>query len=246
MRINQAVILAGGKGERLRPLTNKIPKPFAPVNNRPFMDYLIKSLVDVKINHVLILTGYKAEVIEERYANMKGINIDFHRGKVSDQTGTRLINAFTLLDEYFLLLYGDNYWPIELNEMIKLYNKSNVAVSTTVFSNKNGTGEYGKDNNVVIGNDGLVINYDKQRLTKEANGVDIGYFIVRKNILKGIKLNNPSFEVDILPRLIVEKNLAAYVTGNQYYFITDKSSLNNFSEVVQHKNIEPLGKKYFS
>ena len=50
----------------------------------------------------------------------------------------------------------------------------------------------------------------------------------------------------IATQAIVEKNLAAYVTGNQYYFITDKSSLNNFSEVVQHKNIEPLGKKYFS
>ena len=228
------------------PITKKIPKPLAPVNNKPFMDYLIQSLVDVKINYVLILTGYKANKIEERYSNIQGINIEFHRGKVSDKTGARLKNAFALLDDSFLLLYGDNYWPIELNEMIKLYNKSNVAVSTTVFSNKNGTGEYGKENNVVVGNDGLVINYDKQRLTREANGVDIGYFIVSKNILKGIKLNNPSFEVDILPKLIVEKNLAAYVTDNQYYFITDKSKLNNFSEVVQHKNIKPLGEKYFS
>ena len=244
--IKQAVILAGGKGERLMPITNKIPKPLAPVNNKPFMDYLIQSLVDVKINHVLILTGYKANKIEERYSNIQGINIEFNRGEVNDKTGARLINAFTLLDEYFLLLYGDNYWPIELNEMIKLYNKSNVAVSTTVFSNKNGTGEYGKENNVVVGNDGLVINYDKQRLTREANGVDIGYFIVSKNIFNEIKSNNPSFEVDILPKLIGEKNLAAYVTDNQYYFITDKSRLNNFSEVVQHKNIKPLGEKYFS
>ena len=111
--IKQAVILAGGKGERLMPITKNIPKPLAPVNNKPFMDYLIKSLVDVKINHVLILTGYKANKIEERYSNIQGINIEFNRGEVNDETGARLINAFTLLDEYFLLLYGDNYWPIE-------------------------------------------------------------------------------------------------------------------------------------
>ena len=243
--IKQAVILAGGIGKRLRPITEEIPKPLAPVNNKPFLDYLIQSLIDVKINRILILTGYKARLIEKRYSNIKKLNIAFHRGKENDNTGLRLINALELLDEKFLLLYGDNYWRIELNRMIKVYDKSNIAVSTTVFSNKTGTGEYGKQNNIVVGNNGLVINYDKKRRTKEANGVDIGYFIVNRNILLDIKLKNPSFETDILPKLITKKNLMAFITDKQYYFITNKTSLNNFSRVVQHNNIKPLEEKYF-
>lgn len=66
-KIKQAVILAGGTGERLRPLTENTPKPLAPVNGIPFLDYLIQSVVSAGINNILFLTGYKAEKIVERY-----------------------------------------------------------------------------------------------------------------------------------------------------------------------------------
>ena len=61
--INQAVILAGGLGKRLRPLTNSIPKPMTMVNRYPFLDYLIRSIVDINIKNILILTGYKSQII---------------------------------------------------------------------------------------------------------------------------------------------------------------------------------------
>ena len=243
--INQAVILAGGMGKRLKPITDKLPKPMAPINNKPFMDYLIKSIVDVGINNILILTGHKAEIIEKRYADMQKINIKFHRGKITDKTGTRLINAFHLLDNNFLLLYGDNFWPIELIEIEENYIKLNSDVCTTVFSNKNGTGEYGTENNIAVDKNGLVNFYDKKRSSKRTNGVDIGYFIINKNILNNIKLDNPSFEVDILPKLIIENSLYAYITDRQYYYITDVNSLKYFSIIVREKNYKPLGEKYF-
>jgi len=243
--INQAVILAGGKGNRLKPITDKLPKPMAPIKNKPFMDYLIKSVVDVGINNILILTGYKAQIIEKRYGCMKNINIKFHRGKINDKTGARLINAFHLLDNNFLLLYGDNYWPIELIKMKENFIKSNSDVCTTVFSNKKGTGEYGIENNIAVDKNGLVIFYDKKRNSKRTNGVDIGYFIINKNILKNIKLDNPSFEVDVLPKLIIKNNLHAYITDRQYYYITDVNSLKDFSIIVKNKNYKPLEEKYF-
>ena len=52
--IDQAVILAGGLGKRLRPLTNSIPKPMTIVNRYPFLDYIIRSIVDIKIKNILI------------------------------------------------------------------------------------------------------------------------------------------------------------------------------------------------
>lgn len=57
--INQAVILAGGKGKRLLPLTKNLPKPMAPINNVPFLSYLIYSLKQQGIKKILILVGYK-------------------------------------------------------------------------------------------------------------------------------------------------------------------------------------------
>ena len=69
MIIEQAVILAGGRGERLRPITDKVPKPMALINKIPFLDYLISSLIKVKIKKILILVGYKSETIISRYKN---------------------------------------------------------------------------------------------------------------------------------------------------------------------------------
>ena len=243
--INQAVILAGGRGDRLRPLTDKIPKPMAPINGTPFLDYLIHSLVLVGIKNILILLGYKSEVIVSRYNNMKKIAIEFSYGSEEDQTGRRVINAYSQLDDYFLLLYGDNYWPIELEVMCATYKKLGANISTTVFSNKTGTGEYGFENNVVVGDDGMVVKYDKKRETRDANGVDIGYFLVSKDCLDPKIKGNVSFEEDILPSYISNDKLSAYITASQYYFITNHGTQLEFENATFLKNFVPLPRKYF-
>ena len=66
-KISQAVILAGGRGMRLRPLTSSIPKPMILIDNRPFIDFIIRDLNKNNINNILILTGYKSKVFEKYY-----------------------------------------------------------------------------------------------------------------------------------------------------------------------------------
>ncbi len=243
--LDQAVILAGGRGERLRPLTDKMPKPMLPINGIPFLDYLINSVIQVGIKRILILTGYKGEIISKRYRNLLNdeIAIKYSPGAVDDQTGRRLLNAHGLLDDYFLLLYGDNFWPIELNKMLNLYKEKNAKVLTTVFSNKNGTGEYGCENNIELGDDCFVKQYDKQRRSGNLNAVDIGYFIIDKSILDRNIGDNISFEEYFLPKLILEKQLIAYVTDTQYYYITNIDSLKNFESAVIKENIRPISRK---
>ena len=133
--LTQAVIFAGGKGNRLKPLTNTIPKPMAPVNGLPFLDYLIYSIVRSGIKDILILVGYKSEFIIERYSTISGVKIDFSFGSETYNTGKRLISAYSKLSNHFLLMYGDNYWPIEIKKMWQNYKKLQVGVSTTVFLN---------------------------------------------------------------------------------------------------------------
>ncbi len=243
--ITQAVILAGGRGERLIPLTDTIPKPMAPINRVPFLDYLIHSIVQAGIKNILILLGYKADVIVDRYNSMRDISIEFSYGSVNDQTGRRILNAYDQLDDHFLLMYGDNYWPIELDAMSSNYQKLNASVTTTVFSNKMGTGEYGFGNNVVVSDNNYVVQYDKKRDTVEANGVDIGYFMVAKDSLNPIMHSNVSFEVDILPQFIARKQLGAYVTDTQYYFITNMQTLKDFEADAKANNFLPLPQNYF-
>ena len=145
-----------------------------------------------------------------------------------------------MLDENFLLLYGDNYWPLELNKMINFYSQMKCQISTTVFSNIYGTGEYGYENNIVVDKDRFVIKYDKKRKSKKANGVDIGYFIVRKEAINPNLKGNLSFEEDILPATINYKSLAAYMTDKQYYFITSQNTLRNFEKIANEKKFKPI------
>ena len=176
---------------------------------------------------------------------MKEISVEFFHGTVDDQTGRRILNAYDQQDDHFLLMYGDYYWPIELNKMWSNYQQLNIGVTTTVFSNKKGTGEYSFDNNVVVGDDGMVVNYDKKRETDAANGVDIGYFMVAKEALDSEMPGNVSFEEDILPQFIAQKQLGAYVTDTQYYYITNIYSLKDFEDVVVANNFLPLPQNYF-
>ena len=239
------MILAGGRGERLRPLTDTIPKPMALISGVPFLDYLIHSIVQAGIENILILLGYKAEVIADRYKPMQNITVEFSYGTEKDQTGRRLLNAYYQLDDHFLLLYGDNYWPVALDAMWTNYKQTGAVVTTTVFSNKNGTGEYGFENNVLIGDDNMVIKYDKNSETDDANSVDIGYFLVAKEALDPEMPGNVSFEVDILPKFIEKNQLGAYVTHNQYYYITNMKTLKDFENAAMENNIIPLPQKYF-
>lgn len=240
--VNQAVILAGGTGSRLRPITDKIPKPMAPINGIPFLDYLINSIIQAGISRILLLVGYKKDVIINRYGHSpaKDIEIKYSIGKATDLTGRRLLNAYELLDRHFLLLYGDNYWPIELAQMLRMYNAKGAKALTTIFSNKQGTGEYGKENNVEVGRDCFIKRYDKKRNTPGLSGVDIGYFILDKNLIPNDLTGNISFEEDIMPGFIRQRQMIGYVTDTQYYYITDVRSLKKFETAVVKNNFKPF------
>ncbi len=233
----QAVIFAGGRGERLRPLTDTIPKPMAPVNGRPFVDYLLRMLGNAGIKRIVFLLGYKAESVVNHYKlrGVPGLEIDYSIGTPEDQTGRRLINAYEKLEGKFLLLYGDNYWPVPLEEMKKHYDHLQTSLMTTVFNNKNGTGEYGFENNVMVDSNGVVKTYDKTRRSSGLNGVDIGFFLVDKRIINPHEKGNISFEEVVLARIAAEGRLGAFMTDKQYYYITSLESLKSFERVSHEK-----------
>ena len=237
--INQAVILAGGMGKRLLPLTKNLPKPMAPINNIPFLSYLIFTLKKQGIKKILILVGYKSKKIINFYKNKKDISIKFSFSNTKSDTGRRVLNAYKLLDKEFVLLYGDNFWPLNLKKMYKKFKSKKAHVSTTVFNNYFGTAEYGKENNVYVNKKSFVQKYDKKREDKKLNGIDIGFFIVEKKFLNFFKekSKNYSFESDFLIKAIEFKKLIAYRTDRQYYSITNFKMLKKFEKISKKKKL---------
>ena len=223
-RPEQAVILAGGRGERLRPLTDTMPKPMIRFGGKPFLEYLLCQLREQGFKKVLLLLGYLPQVIQEYFGNGRsfGIQIDYHLTNEENDTGRRIKLAVDKFDSCFFLLYCDNYWPMRMDEMWKHYVNTDAQAMITVYTNKD---NYTK-NNVLISPDGMVVRYDKNRELDHLNGVEIGYAILHKDVVNIIPDKNVNFEKTLYPNLVEKQKLAAFVTDHRYYSVGSHARLS--------------------
>ncbi len=121
----KAIILAGGRGKRLRPITDYVPKPLVPLNNIPIIEWQIKHLKKYGVKEIIICTGYKAEMIENFLAVKKnlGVKITFSIEKTPLGTGGAIKKAgLSINDKSFFVLNGDTMTNINLNELAKKQN----------------------------------------------------------------------------------------------------------------------------
>ena len=218
----QALILAGGQGTRLRPLTAHKPKPLVEVAGRPFLAHLLQMLAKEGITDVVLLTGYRGKEIEEYVSDGSrfGLSVKYSAGAVAWETGKRVREAAPLLHDEFMLLYCDNYWPMNLRRMRNQFHAKNLLGMVTVYENGDG---FTKDNIKV--NDGMVVQYDKTRTAPGLKGVEIGFYFLKKSVVQLIPQGNPSFEATVLPKLIEQRQLAAYVDGHPYISISTPQRL---------------------
>jgi len=121
----KAIILAGGRGKRLRPITDYVPKPLVPLNNIPIIDWQIKYLKKFGIKEVIICTGYKTEMIQH-FLSVKdnfGINIKFSVEKTPLGTGGAIKQAAkSIKDKSFFVINGDTITNIDLKKMLTKQN----------------------------------------------------------------------------------------------------------------------------
>ena len=233
--VKQAVILAGGVGTRLRPLTYTTPKPMVLVNNRPYLEYLIELLKLNGISEIVLLLGYLYEKIVDHFSDGSdfGISIKYSIGDVSFETGKRIKDAENLIQEHFLLMYCDNYWPLDLERLMEFHNRNQTAATVTVYTNKDGITR----NNIYVDERGYVVKYDKSRTDKNLNGVEIGFFIIDKEVMGLMPGNNFSFEKEILPQLIEKRQLSGYLTDHRYYSIGSPERLLLTGKFLQPKKV---------
>ena len=217
--LSQAVILAGGRGTRLAPLTDTRPKPMIEFHGKPFLEYLVEQLAEQGITDIVMLLGYLPDCIVDHFGdgNRWGVRIRYSIGEVDDETGRRLQRAGDLFDDVFLLMYCDNLCPLNFQRMWSHFRQRGARAQVTVYANEDG---YTR-NNLIVDSDGFISVYDKSRTAEGLRGVDIGYLITEKSVLEILPEGNPSFEVEVYGRLVAERQLAAFVTRHRYYSVGD-------------------------
>lgn len=230
--VTQAVIFCGGQGTRMRPFTYTAPKPMFPIAGKPFLEHLLLVLKQNNITDVLLLVGYLHEKIERYFGDGStwGLKIGYSYLPSESDTGARLKNAYNLLGRHFLLLYADNYWPLRLPELIKLFEEKNLPALVTVYSNV----DHYSQNNILV-EDGLVRVYDRKRKTFGLNGVDIGFFILKKALIDMLPEGNSSFEDVVIPELVNRKQLVGFYTHHRYYGLSNPVRVKNIEDYFSPK-----------
>ncbi len=217
-RPTQAVILAGGRGTRLRPLTDTMPKPMVPFHGKPFLGYVVEMLRDQGFERVLMLLGYLPEVIVEHFGDGSryGIAIEYDVTAPDDLTAHRVQAAQDRIDDIFMLLYCDNYWPMRFDDMWSCYLESGAPAQVTVYGNTDG---YSRDS-VIVGPDGFVNVFDRGRTTAGLKGVEISYAILDKaTVLPLLPDHQELFEQAVYPALAEQHQLHCYWSEHRYYSV---------------------------
>ena len=234
MKITQAVILVGGRGERLMPLTNNIPKPMVAVAGKPFLEYIILLLKENGIRKILLLTGYLGNKIKDYFDNGHrwGIEIDYSFEENPLGTGGAVRLAGDKLDSDFFLLFGDSYLPINYNCMAEEYKKNKKQALLAVYDNSENTDV---PFNVMIDKIKKVVAvYNKRKDNPFSfNYCDAGVIAVNRQVVNLIE-EKPfiSFEEAIYPRLIEQGELGYYIAEKRFYDIGTIQRLKVFERYI--------------
>jgi len=226
----QAVILAGGLGTRLRPLTNGVPKAMVVVHGKPFLEYQIKLLVNAGITSLVICIGHLGHLIREYFGDGGKFGVDIgysDDGHSLLGTAGALKRAEPLLDDDFFLIYGDSYLFLDYRMIVNFFRRHSELGLMVVYRNQ----DWREPSNVVA-DGGFVIAYDKETRTPEMTYVNYGASVLRKKALECIPARRPSAQEELYRDLIRQRQLLAYEVYEPYYEVGSPEGLAAFERLV--------------
>jgi NDP-sugar pyrophosphorylase family protein len=224
----QVVVLAGGKGTRLFPMTRDIPKPMVSIKGKPFLEYQLRLLRKQGYADVLLCVGYLARQIKEYFGDGAsfGLRIAYAEEQELRGTGGALRQAYDALADRFLLLNGDTYLDVPYRQVIACHEKEHAEGTVVVYNNLLKLA----DNNIERDGDGRIMRYG---CSLRANCVDAGVYVIEKKTVSVIELGREiSLREGIFESLIRKRTLVGHLTGCRYYDIGTFERIKVFQEEV--------------
>lgn len=205
----KAIIMAGGRGTRLMPLTSDTPKPLVPILNKPILYYILKLLYKYNITQVGITLGYLPEKIKSYFGNGAAFGMDISYFIEKEPLGTAggVKNAESFLDEDFIVLSGDAFTDIDLSKLIDFHyeHQSLVTIASKEVENPSNFGV------IIPDATGKIVNFQEKPEKPLSNLANMGIYVVDKRVLSLIPVGFQDFAKDIFPKML----------GNIYTMKTD-------------------------
>ncbi len=196
------VILCGGLGLRLRPVTGETPKGLAQVDGRPFLDLLMGYAAGQGMERFILCTGYGADEIERYFGHrdMGDVSIEFSREEEPLGTGGALKRAWPLIkSDPFLVMNGDSFCSFAVRELLESH-RARDALVTMVLGEVDDAGDYGT---VVAGDDGKLESFREKVEGKGKPTVSGGIYLFSRTALGGRPARDRfSLEEDFFPGLV--------------------------------------------
>ena len=222
----QCAILAGGKGTRMLPMTESLPKSLLPVGGRPFIDHQLAWLASEGITDVLCSIGYLGEMIRRHVGSGGpwGLRVDYAE-EGSRPLGTagalRLASSRGMLDEAFAALYGDSFLRVSIPGLWNSFLQSGAPAMMTVLRNQD---QWDRSNTIF--ESGRVILDDKGARSPRMQYVDYGISVLTRGLIeRGVPENEPADLAPLLTRLSREGRLAGYEVFDRFYEIGSPAGL---------------------
>lgn len=240
----KAVVMAGGEGTRLRPLTSNRPKPLVPILNKPCMQHTIELLKRHGITEIVVTLYYLADEIEGYFGDGSELGVKLIYTVEDTPLGTagsvKKAEEF-LKDEAFMIVSGDSLTDIDVEKAVA-YHKEKGSVATLVLKNVDNPLEFGV---VITDDDGRVRRFLEKPSWGEvfSDTVNTGMYILEPSIFDYMEKDTSyDWSQDIFPRLLQdEKPLFGYVMSEYW---TDVGSLQQYRqsqyEMLQGKTTLPL------
>lgn len=242
----KALLLAGGKGTRLKPLTNNLPKPMVPILGEPLLKRTICNLQEFGINEIIISICYQPEEINSYFGDGKdlGIKIRYIQEDIPLGTGGAVKNAQSYLDSTFMVLNSDIVTNINITDLIKHHRTKN-GIATIALTSVKDPSQYG----VVDIEDGYITAFKEKPRPHEitSNLINAGIYVFEPEIFDLIPDNQiVSIEKDIYPWLILNNmKLAGYF--DSYYWIdigTPEKYMQVHYDIFNNKDVLHLYGSY--
>ncbi len=235
----QAVILAGGLGTRMRPITETIPKPMITVAGKPFLLHQLELLRDAGIARALLLVAYLGEQIREYFGDGAkfGCDVSYSFEPSLLGTGGALKNAEAQLQDYFVLVNGDTYLAIDYGGLVGKFAEANCSALIVAYEKPAAISQRIPasflPNNLGVDAKGVVTAYRK-RDPEGLSHIDAGVTVLKKEILAGFVTGQKcSLEEEIYPNLIARGEMRAWVSREPFYDMGSPQGLAALEEKLK-------------